>query len=55
MQWNGIGVMASSTLGNSTVCPTAIQTNNKANTKAPHLWVLWEPPITGAFSSQMGP
>ena len=31
-----------------------IQTNNKANTKAPHHWVLWEPSITGCFSSQIG-
>ena len=31
-----------------------IQTNNKANTKAPHHWILWEPPITVDFSSQMG-
>ena len=31
-----------------------IQTNNTANTKAPHHWVLWEPSITGGFSSQMG-
>ena len=31
-----------------------IQTNNKASTKAPHHWVLWEPSITGGFSSQMG-
>ena len=31
-----------------------IQTNNKASTKAPLHWVLWEPPITGGFSSQMG-
>ena len=30
-----------------------IQTNNKANTKAPHHWILWEPSITGSFS-QMG-
>ena len=31
-----------------------VQTNNKANTKAPHHSVLWEPSITGGFSSQMG-
>ena len=31
-----------------------IQTHNKANTKAPHHWVLWEPRITGGSSSQMG-
>ena len=29
-----------------------IQTNNKAHTKAPYHWVLWEPSITGGFSSQ---
>ena len=31
-----------------------IQTNNKANTKAQHHWVFWEPPSAGGFSSQMG-
>ena len=30
-----------------------IQTNNKANPKAPHHRVLWEPPINGGFSWQM--
>ena len=31
-----------------------IKTNNKANTKAPHHLVLWEPSVTGGFSLQMG-
>ena len=31
-----------------------IQTNNKANTKTSSHRVLWEPPITCGFSSQMG-
>ena len=31
-----------------------IQTKSKANTKAPRHRVLWEPSITGGFSSQMG-
>ena len=31
-----------------------IQTNNKVDTKDLHHWVLWEPPITAGFSSQMG-
>ena len=31
-----------------------IQTNNKASTKAPYHWVLWEPPITGSPHKWVG-
>ena len=62
LKWQVVNTVSEMTLASWRLQPWAtrlfvrqiIQTNNKANTKAPHHWVLWEPSITGGFSAQMG-